>query len=51
MDVGNVAVVGEGAIGRGIAVVVMKGFYLELTDISEVILKKAVESQNWRAVR
>jgi enoyl-CoA hydratase/3-hydroxyacyl-CoA dehydrogenase len=44
LEVGNVAVVGAGNIGSGIAeVVAMKGFDVKLTDISEDILKKAVE--------
>jgi enoyl-CoA hydratase/3-hydroxyacyl-CoA dehydrogenase len=44
LDVRNVAVVGAGAIGSGIAeVAAVNGFYVKLTDISEEILKKAVE--------
>nr|MDO8098877.1 3-hydroxyacyl-CoA dehydrogenase NAD-binding domain-containing protein [Candidatus Njordarchaeota archaeon] len=44
LDVRNVAVVGAGAIGSGIAeVVAMRGFYVKLMDISGEILKKAVE--------
>jgi enoyl-CoA hydratase/3-hydroxyacyl-CoA dehydrogenase len=44
LDIRNVAVVGAGAIGSAIAeVVAMHGFYVKLTDISEDILKRAVE--------
>jgi len=44
LDVRNVAVVGAGNIGSGIAeVVAMNGFNVKLTDISEEILKKSVE--------
>jgi enoyl-CoA hydratase/3-hydroxyacyl-CoA dehydrogenase len=44
LDIRNVVVVGAGAIGSAIAeVVAMHGFYVKLTDISEEILKRAVE--------
>lgn len=44
LDIKNVAVVGAGNIGSAIAeVVAIYGFYVKLTDISEDILKKAVE--------
>ena len=43
LGVKNVAVVGAGNIGSGIAVVAMKGFYVRLRDISEDILTKALE--------
>jgi len=44
LDIRNVVVVGAGAIGSAIAeVVAMQGFYVKLMDISEEILKRAVE--------
>ena len=44
LDIRNVTVVGAGSIGSAIAeAVAIKGFYIKLMDISEEILKKAVE--------
>ncbi len=44
MDIRNVTVVGAGSIGSAIAeAVAIQGFYVKLMDISEEILKRAVE--------
>ena len=47
-EIRRVAVIGAGMMGHGIAqVFAMKGYQVNLLDISEEILKKAIQSIEW----
>ncbi len=47
-EIRNIAVIGAGVMGHGIAqVLAMKGYNVNLVDVSEEILKKALQNIEW----
>lgn len=47
-EIRNIAIIGAGVMGHGIAqVFVMKGYNVNLVDVSEEILKKALQNIEW----